>query len=167
MRAMAHEPRERVRAPWPVVLVATSCGAGFAPVAPGTFGTLTAVPLAWALARLPGWVFPTATVLVTALGTWAASRFCAASGRHDDQRVVVDEVAGYLVTLLLVPRTPLHLALAFGLFRLFDIWKPPPVRAIDRHVGGGFGVMADDLAAGAYGALVLFGLARLVPGWGP
>src|ERR1700747_2425773 len=90
-------------------VIATSFGAGFSPKAPGTMGTLTAVPLAWALAKLDGWVFVAATVAVTLIGAWAASRFIAASGTHDDQRIVVDEVAGYLVTLLLVPKTWVHL----------------------------------------------------------
>lgn len=146
----------RARASWPITLIATSFGSGLAPKAPGTFGTLTAVPLAYALSFAPNWAFWLAAFLVTVIGTWAASRFCAATGMHDDQRIVVDEVAGYLVTLLATARTPVHLALAFILFRLFDIWKPPPVRYIDDHVKGGFGVMADDLAAGVYGAAVLW-----------
>jgi phosphatidylglycerophosphatase A len=145
---------------WLVTLIATSFGAGFSPVAPGTMGTITAIPIAWGLARLGGGAFVAGMIAISIVGTWAASRFCAASGKEDDQRIVVDEVAGYLVTLLLVPKTGVHLALAFVLFRLFDIWKPPPVRQIDEHVHGGFGVMADDLAAGVYGALVLFALDR-------
>jgi phosphatidylglycerophosphatase A len=158
-----------------VTLIATSFGSGLSPVAPGTMGTLTAIPLAWALRHVDGWwVFPLAALVVTVIGTWAAGRFCAASGTHDDQRIVVDEVAGYLVTLLLVPKGNVELGLAFLLFRLFDIWKPPPVRYIDDHVHGGFGVMADDLAAGVYAALVLFALehfgvcaklATLIAGW--
>jgi len=158
---MAQPPATRALPSLLPTLIATSLGAGFSPVAPGTMGTLTAVPLAWALARGPAWVFVAATVAVTAIGTWAASRFIAASGTHDDQRIVVDEVAGYLVTLLLVPKTWVHLGFAFVLFRLFDIWKPPPVRQIDEHVMGGFGVMADDLGAGVYGMLVLLALDRL------
>ncbi len=150
----------RPRPSWPITMIATSFGAGLLPKAPGTFGTLTAVPLAYALSFAPNWAFWLAAFLVTLIGTWAASRFCAAAGTHDDQRIVVDEVAGDLVTLLATARTSVHLALAFVLFRLFDIWKPPPVRYIDRHVKGGFGVMADDLAAGVYGALVLFALDR-------
>jgi phosphatidylglycerophosphatase A len=149
------------RAPLGVTLIATSFGAGFSPLAPGTMGTLTAIPLAWALSRAPGFVFWIATVLVSAIGTWAAERFQRAHGTDDDQRIVVDEVAGYLVTLLLVPKTGGALLVAFFLFRLFDIWKPFPVRLIDRRVGGGWGVMADDLAAGVYGALALFALERL------
>jgi phosphatidylglycerophosphatase A len=156
-----------------VTLVATSFGSGFSPIGPGTMGTLTAIPMAWAVARLPGWAFLAATIVITAIGTWAAERFQQAHGTDDDQRIVVDEVAGYFVTLLLVPKTGAALLLAFILFRLFDIWKPFPIRLIDRHVGGGWGVMADDLGAGVYGALVLFALqhygivarvAQLVPG---
>jgi phosphatidylglycerophosphatase A len=94
------------------------------------------------------------------LGSVAADVYGRATGRSDDQRIVVDEVAGYLVTLAPVARTPLHLLVGFGLFRLFDVWKPPPVRQIDRHVKGGFGVVADDLAAGVYAALVLWLIAR-------
>ena len=139
-----------------VTVIATSFGAGFMPKSPGTTGTVTAIPLAWALALLGPWWFLAGTVVVTLVGTWAAELFVRASGKDDDQRIVIDEVAGYLVTLLAVPKTPMHLLLAFGLFRLFDIWKPPPVSTIDRRVGGGFGVMADDLAAGVYGGLVLF-----------
>jgi phosphatidylglycerophosphatase A len=144
----------------PACVIATSFGAGFSPVAPGTVGTLTAVPMAWAAARLGRLGFALVALGIAAVGTWAASAFVRASGRDDDQRIVVDEVAGYFVTLLLVKCTIVHLCIAFVLFRLFDIWKPPPVRQLDRHVGGGFGVMADDLAAGVYGALILFALDR-------
>lgn len=139
-------------------LVATSFGAGFVPRAPGTMGTLTAIPMAWAIRRFEWPVFLSATLVISLVGTVAASAFQGAYGTDDDQRIVVDEVAGYFVTLLLVPRTLAALLLAFFVFRVFDIWKPFPVRLIDRKVGGGFGVMADDLAAGVYGALLLYAL---------
>lgn len=144
------------RPPRWVTLVATAGGAGLIPVAPGTWGTLVAVPLAWALSRLGQPAFLAATAFVAAVGSVAADIYCKRTGRHDNQQIVIDEVAGYLVTMALVPRTPLLLAAGFVLFRLFDIWKPPPVRAIDRRVQGGFGVVADDLAAGVYGALALW-----------
>jgi phosphatidylglycerophosphatase A len=144
-----------------VTIIATWFGLGLSPKAPGTCGTLGAIPLAWALDKLGMAGFVGGLVVVTLIGTWAAGVFCRASGTEDDQRIVVDEVAGYLVTLLPVARSPVHLALAFVLFRLFDITKPPPVRWVDRNVGGGFGVMADDLAAGVYAAGVLFALDRL------
>jgi phosphatidylglycerophosphatase A len=168
MRGVTGTP---TRAPLGVTLLATALGAGLSPLAPGTMGTLVAVPLAWAVARAGSLWFWGATLVVSLIGTWASSAFQKAHGTDDDQRIVIDEVAGYFVTLLLVPRTGATLLLAFFLFRLFDIWKPYPVRLIDRHVGGGFGVMADDLAAGVYGALVLLGLwhfglvARLAQLW--
>ena len=123
-------------------------------------GTLTAVPMAWALARGGDAVFVLGTLFTSVIGIFAASAFQRAHGTDDDQRIVIDEVAGYFVTLLLVPRSGAALLLAFVLFRLFDIWKPFPIRLIDRRVGGGFGVMADDLVAGVFAGLILFGLAR-------
>lgn len=144
------------------MLCATVLGVGYCPVMPGTMGTLAAIPLAYAvMGRGPAALWLT-TAAVTAVGTWAAGRYCRLTGTHDNQRVVVDEVAGYLLTLALVPRTPANLALAFGLFRLLDIVKPWPIRLLDRRVRGGLGVMADDLLAGAIGAVLL----RLVaPHW--
>jgi len=151
-------PVEAKRPSLLVTLVATVFGAGLSPKAPGTCGTVMAVPLAWGLDKLGQPAFLAGMVLVSVIGTLAAHAYVRATGKDDDQRIVIDEVAGYLVTLAPVARTPVHLALAFVLFRLFDIWKPQPVRWVDRHVGGGFGVMADDLAAGVYGAAVLFAL---------
>jgi phosphatidylglycerophosphatase A len=167
---MAGEASEAKLPSWPVVLVATSFGSGFSPFAPGTCGTLTAIPMAWAAARLGSLGFTLVTVAICIVGTIAAELFVRATGREDDQRIVVDEVAGYFVTLLFVPRTPIHFVLAFLLFRLFDIWKPPPVRFIDDSVGGGLGVMADDFAAGVYAALILgllyrFGVTAHLASW--
>jgi phosphatidylglycerophosphatase A len=138
-------------------LTATALGAGYLPVAPGTWGTLVAVPLAWGLDRLGGEIaLLAALAVIIVVGSWAADVYCTATGKHDNQQIVIDEVAGYLVTLALVPRTWPNLIVAFGLFRLFDVWKPPPVRWIDRRVGGGFGVVADDLGAGVYGGILLW-----------
>ncbi len=153
-----------------VALIATFFYAGHSPVMPGTAGSLAALPLAYGLMAYGRLAMAAAIVVVTGLGTWAADRYCQATGRHDNQRIVIDEVAGVLVTLSLVPRTLGNLILGFLLFRLFDIWKPGPVRILDRRVKGGFGVMADDLAAGmlAAGLLWLVQPGRLpfaVPGW--
>lgn len=144
------------RPPILATLVATALGAGFLPIAPGTWGTAAAVPLAFALDRLGDVAFVVATLAIIIAGSFAADSYCRATGRHDNQRVVIDEVAGYLVTVMFVPRTTGNLLAGFLLFRLFDIWKPPPVRWVDRHVGGGFGVVADDVAAAVYGALCLW-----------
>ncbi len=142
--------------PFWATVIATSCGAGFMPKAPGHTGTLTAVPLAWWLSTMGQPAFLIGLLVVTVVGAFAADVFGRATGKEDDQRIVIDEVAGYLMTLTPVARTPINLVLAFGLFRLFDVWKPFPIRAIDRHVPGGWGVMADDLGAGVYGAIILF-----------
>lgn len=153
-------------------LCATVLGVGYSPVMPGTMGTLAAVPLAYMVMGQGAPALWLTTAAVTTVGTWAAGRYCALTGTHDNQRIVIDEVAGYLLTLSLVPRTAGNLALAFLLFRLLDIAKPWPIRLIDRRVRGGFGVMADDLLAGAVGAVVLrlcapplaAGLGRLLGG---
>ena len=137
-------------------LVATALGAGYSPVAPGTCGTLVAVPLVWALAGLPIWQFALVTVAVTAIGIVAAQRADHAWGTHDSGRIVIDEVAGYMVTMLPVARDHwATLAIGFVVFRLFDIVKPPPVRWLDQHLPGGWGVVLDDIAAGVMGAIVM------------
>ncbi|OSM06960.1 phosphatidylglycerophosphatase A family protein [Magnetofaba australis] len=145
----------------PAMWLATWGGSGLAPKAPGTVGTLAALPLVWlALTLGPRW-HALITVVVSAVGVWAAQRACEALGRDDPKEVVIDEAAGMLLTLLFAPLSALNLALGFALFRLFDILKPGPVGWLDRHVHGGWGVMLDDLAAGALAALTLWGLRLL------
>lgn len=136
--------------------LATWFGVGRAPVAPGSLGTLAAVPLAGALLWLGRPFVWGAAGLLMAVGVWAAGRFCADSGTADDQRIVIDEVVGYLATVAVAPPSLFGLALGYGLFRLFDIWKPWPIRLVDRRVHGGFGVMADDLLAGVIAAPLLW-----------
>lgn len=134
-------------------LVATAFGAGYAPRAPGTCGTAVAVPLAWALASLSWWQFGLVAVVVTVVGVACAQRAGRAWGTEDDQRIVIDEVAGYLITVMLVDRSSwAPLAVGFVVFRALDITKPPPVRWLDEHLPGGWGVMMDDVAAGIIGA---------------
>ncbi len=141
--------------------IATALGAGYSPVAPGTCGTVVAVPLAWALARTPLWLFLVITLGVTLIGVWAAATADRAWGTHDSGRIVIDEVAGYLVTVALVDRTSwIPLAVGFVVFRFFDIVKPPPVRWLDENLPGGWGVVLDDVAAGVMGAAVMFALAH-------
>ena len=137
-------------------LVATAFGAGYAPRAPGTCGTAVAVPLAWALASLSVFHFSLVAVGVTLLGVACAQRADRAWGTQDNQRIVIDEVAGYLVTVIPVDRSGwAPLAVGFVIFRALDILKPPPVRWLDEHLPGGWGVVLDDVAAGLMGAAAM------------
>jgi phosphatidylglycerophosphatase A len=134
-------------------LVATALGAGYAPRAPGTCGTAVAIPLAWALASLSVWQFGLLAAFITLLGVACAQRAGRAWGTEDDQRIVIDEVAGYLITVIPVDRSGwAPLAAGFVIFRALDIAKPFPIRWLDEHVPGGWGVMLDDVAAGVMGA---------------
>ncbi|MBI4183814.1 MAG: phosphatidylglycerophosphatase A [Proteobacteria bacterium] len=143
-------------------LIATWFGAGLLPVAPGSWGSAAALPFAWAIAAYghPLLLIPAAAALF-GLGWWAASGAVARAGEADPGTVVIDEVVGQWLTLALVPPGLGLYAAGFVLFRLLDVWKPWPVRAIDRGIGGGLGVMADDVAAAIIAAPLLFVLARL------
>ncbi len=161
MEASAKNHGSRPHPPIICTLLATACGAGFVPVAPGTAGSAVAIPLAWGLAHLGEPAYLLAMVAITAFGIWAADVYEATYGTSDNQRIVIDEVAGMLLTLAAVPRGPFNLLVGFGLFRLFDTWKPWPVRWLDRNVHGGLGVVLDDLGAGVYAGLILWLLGRL------
>jgi phosphatidylglycerophosphatase A len=145
------------RSHWhPAVVLATGFGVGLAPVAPGTCAALAALLAAWPIRTACGLAgLAVAVALVFGLGCWAADLAAKSSGVADPGWVVLDEIAGQWATLLAAPLDPLAFALAFVLFRLFDIWKPWPVGWADRHVKGGFGIMLDDLLAAGYAALVL------------
>ena len=142
-------------------VLATAFGAGYSPIAPGTCGTIVAVPVAWALASVPRWEFVIVALAVTALGIVVAAIADRAWGSHDNGRIVIDEVAGYLVTMIPVDRHPwTTLAIGFVVFRILDIVKPPPVRWLDEHLPGGWGVVLDDVAAGVIGAIAMALLAH-------
>ncbi|HQU15570.1 MAG: phosphatidylglycerophosphatase A [Chromatiales bacterium 21-64-14] len=144
----------------PVPFLALGFGAGLSPYAPGTAGTLVAVPLYWGLALFPGTVYAAVVTVMFAVGIWLCHRAAVELGVADHPAIVWDEIVGFLVTMIPVPRTWFWVVAGFALFRLFDIVKPWPIRWLDRNVPGGFGIMVDDLLAGAYGAAVLWILAR-------
>ena len=149
----------------PDVAVATVLGAGLLPWAPGTWGSLAALPLAWALHLAFGAAGVLAAIpVVFFAGWWAAEALARRTADHDPGYIVVDEVAGQLVVLAALPPDALLYGIAFVLFRLFDIAKPALIGWADRHVGGGLGVMLDDLFAGTCGAAVLFAVTRF---WTP
>ncbi len=141
--------------------VATVCGVGRAPVAPGTFGSAVGLVLYLPLAALGLPLYALTVVALLFLGIWAADVAERVYGVKDDGRIVIDEVVGQLVTLapLLVlapgPQSLLSLVTGFVVFRLFDIWKPGPVRWAEQNFRGGVGVMMDDVIAGLLSALAL------------
>jgi phosphatidylglycerophosphatase A len=153
---VVHKPRrlpgDRGPAPKLALTWATFFGSGYVPVAPGTAGTLAAVPLWWALTHVRPWLYVVATVAVTLTGIAAADRAGRYFGVADSGHIVIDEVAGYLVTMLLLPPTALAAITGFVLFRLFDVLKPPPARFFDRDPRwkNGAGVVLDDLFAGVW-----------------
>jgi phosphatidylglycerophosphatase A len=133
------------------VLLATWFGTGLLPITPGTWGSLAALPFAWAIRSHVGTTgLVVATVIVFTVGWWVAATVAKASSIEDPSAVVIDEVAAQWLVLLPAPLDPLAYAVAFLLFRIFDIWKPWPVRWADRHVKGGLGIMLDDLLAAVY-----------------
>jgi phosphatidylglycerophosphatase A len=135
----------------PAVLLATWFGTGLLPIAPGSWGSLAALPVAWAIRSHVGTTgLAVATVIVFAIGWWVAATVAKASSIEDPSAVVIDEVAAQWLVLLPAPLDPLAYAVAFLLLRIFDIWKPWPVRWADRHVKGGLGIMLDDLLAAVY-----------------
>jgi phosphatidylglycerophosphatase A len=139
----------------PALLVASVGGLGCVARAPGTLGTLAAVPIAWALAGRSLGAYLAVLGVAFALGVMVSRRAIRFTGEFDPQFVVWDEVVGYLVTMTAVPWDWRAAVLGFGLFRLFDIGKPGPVRWVERTAPGAWGVMLDDVAAGvlAWGCL--------------
>jgi phosphatidylglycerophosphatase A len=148
----------------PIHFVAFGFGAGLAPRAPGTFGSLVGLAAAWGMLELP-LVWRIGIVLgAIAFGIWITGESARRLGRHDDQRIVFDEIAGVLLTALAVPKNGVvELALVFVFFRLFDIWKPWPIRDVDHRLGGGVGIMLDDLIAALYAALCVATVRALLP----
>ncbi len=140
-----------------VIFLASGAYVGYIPTAPGTFGSLLALPILVAVAR-SSWSVA-AVVMLTAIVAVAAMPVCGRAGRifgqSDSSRIVLDEVCGMLIASALLPPTTWALGLAFAAFRFFDIAKPFPAGYFDRHVKNGIGVVADDLVAGVYANLVV------------
>jgi phosphatidylglycerophosphatase A len=148
----------------PVHLLAFGFGAGLAPRAPGTFGSLVGLVVAWWLLELPlSWRIGIVLATIGA-GIWICGESARRLARHDDQRIVFDEIAGVLATALtLTERSVAALLLVFVFFRLFDIVKPWPIRDVDHSLGGGLGIMLDDLIAALYAAICVATIRVLLP----
>jgi phosphatidylglycerophosphatase A len=156
------KPTPQFAAAHPAHLIALGFGAGLAPWAPGTAGTLLAWPIGWFLGgAYPPLVELSAIAMLFVVGVWA----CGVTGRHlgvaDHGGMVWDEIVAFLLVLAIVPRTFAWQAAGFLVFRAFDIAKPPPIRWFERRYHGGFGVMFDDLLAAGYTLLVLALVKRL------
>ncbi len=145
----------------PVHLLALGFGSGLAPVAPGTVGTVVGVLLYLPLASLDTLPYVLVVVAATIAGIWLCEFTARDLGTHDHPSIVWDEIAGFLVTMVGAPSGWQWMILGFLLFRLFDIWKPWPIRPIDRRVKGGLGIMLDDILAGIFAALCLQLLHRM------
>ncbi len=136
-------------------VLALGFGAGLAPLAPGTVGTLVAVPWYWGLKSIHPGLFLAAIALGLVVGVYVCSRVSHDLGRDDHPAIVWDEVVGYWIAMVGTPLTWQYALAGFVLFRLFDVWKPGPIGWIERKVSGGLGVMLDDVLAGVMTALVL------------
>ncbi len=146
----------------PVHLVAFGFGTGLSPYAPGTFGTLVGLPLV--LLAAP-WGFTAHLAVAVAaflFGTYVCGESARRLGVHDHGGIVWDEVTGYAITMLAAPPEPVWLATGFVLFRIFDIWKPWPIREADHSLKGGLGIMLDDVLAAIYAGTILYLLHALL-----
>jgi phosphatidylglycerophosphatase A len=139
----------------PVLFLAFGFGSGLSPRAPGTAGSLVGVLLALLTLPFPPWARIVIAILICIAGIHLCGESARRIGVHDHPGIVWDEIAGMYLVLLVTPPGAVWWFLAFGAFRLFDIWKPWPIRDLDHRLGGGLGIMLDDIAAALYAALFL------------
>ncbi len=138
-----------------VVLLATGCYSGYLPVAPGTSGTLVALPLCYVLSALGPFQALACIGAFAGFAVWISGEAEKIFGEKDSRQIVIDEMAGLMVTLFLIPWGLKSVVIGFLLFRLMDIVKPFPIRKLETSLRGGWGVVADDLLAGVYANVVL------------
>ena len=147
----------------PIHFLAFGFGSGLAPFAPGTFGTLAAIPLYLLMQSLSLPIYLAITAIVCVVGVWICGKSSEKLGVHDHSGIVWDEFAGYFVTMIAAPAGWLWILIGFALFRLFDIWKPWPISVLDKQVHGGLGIMVDDILAGIFALVCLQALAYFMP----
>ncbi|WP_448552166.1 phosphatidylglycerophosphatase A family protein [Thalassotalea montiporae] len=139
----------------PVQFLALGFGSGLAPKAPGTFGTLAAIPLYLIIIQFSPTVYLYVTLLACVFGIYICGKAAKCARVHDHPAIVWDEIAGFLVTMAFVPFSITNIIIGFLLFRLFDILKPWPISVADKKVHGGLGIMFDDVLAGAFACVCL------------
>ena len=150
-------PQSRLSFLHPASLLATWFGSGLLPKAPGTWGSLAALPFAALIIYLGGpWALLAASLFAYAVGLWASERYAAAMGLKDPGAVVIDEVAGQWLALVPACLDPVAFGIGFILFRLFDVMKTWPANVLERKLPGGLGIMSDDMIAGFYAALGVY-----------
>jgi phosphatidylglycerophosphatase A len=132
----------------PIHFLALGFGSGLAPKAPGTFGTLAAIPLFLLLAPLDNMIYLTLIILMSVTGVYICGKAAKDAGVHDHGAIVWDEFVGLLITMFLMPVTWQTILVGFALFRFFDILKPWPISYLDKNCHGGLGIMLDDIVAG-------------------
>lgn len=149
-----------------LALFIATCGyVGYAPIAPGTFGAAVGLVLLWAVRSVGDASLEVVVIIsLVVLGVWSATVAEHHAGKTDPGIVVIDEAAGMLITMFLVPATTAALVVGFVLFRALDILKPWPARRLER-LQGGRGIMADDIMVALYGNLAMHGLVAAAPGW--
>lgn len=139
----------------PIYFIAFGFGSGLIPKAPGTWGTIAAIPVYLIIAQSSWWAYLGFCLVAFFLGVIVSSHVSSALGVHDHPGIVWDEIVGYLLTMFLVPFKWYWLLAGFIFFRLFDIWKPQPIRWVDNKIKGGVGIMLDDVIAAAMAWIVL------------
>ncbi len=136
------------------LFLAAGFGAGYVPVAPGTAGTLVAIPIFLVLSLIPFPVYELTVLTFFFFASWISGEAERRWERKDDPKITIDEITGYLITMLWIPKTILFIILGFFLFRFFDIVKPPPIRLLEKAKGG-YGIVLDDVLAGVYSNIIL------------
>jgi phosphatidylglycerophosphatase A len=138
-----------------ILLLATGFGVGTSPIAPGTLGTLVAILIYYFLSEISPPLYEITLIGFFFLSVWVSENAERFFRKKDDQRIVIDEIIGFLTTMLWVPKTIRFVIIGFFLFRFFDILKPFPIRRLEKGFKGGFGVVLDDVVAGVYANIVL------------
>jgi phosphatidylglycerophosphatase A len=138
-----------------ILILATGFGVGYSPIAPGTLGTLVAIPVYYFLSNIQSPIYEITLIASFFLSVWISQNAEKSFGKRDDPRIVIDEMMGFLITMLWVPQTTWFIIIGFFLFRLFDIIKPFPIRRLEKGLKGGFGIVLDDVLAGVYSNIIL------------
>lgn len=139
----------------PIHFIAFGFGSGLSPKAPGTVGTLVAIPIYLLMQSYDPWIYAAILIVLSLVGIYIAGESARKLNTHDHGGIVIDEICGYLLTMFMAPAGWVWIIVGFILFRIFDIFKPWPINLADQKVTGGFGIVLDDLIAGVYALLSL------------